>query len=457
MSLPAHDTNGQMRYFMRRTPTIVAVLALPVLLAGCIGQTFDSIGSVNPFRSKEDVLAGERKPVVPTAVDEQASGSPAIGAAVAMNEWTQPGGNPSNSPGHVSLAGGNGATAWRARGVAESGRRSVRSAAPPLVVGGRVFIYSADATVSSLSAGGGKQWSVSLKPEKENSAAGGGGIAYSGNAIIAATGYGDIVALDPSNGARLWTYDMEASARSAPTAAGGKVFVVSVTNVLHAVNIADGSQAWIAPGVAETASVLSAASPAVSGNTVVVPFSSGEIAAFDADDGELKWVDAVVRSSRTLAVSGLTDVAASPVIVDGVVYATGIAGRTIAVKLSNGDRLWEQNVGSAYTPIVSGNAIFLVDLEDNVIALERSTGKTFWRVALPVVRKKKFFSVWAGPALAGNVLWLVSNDGNIASLDPGTGNLLNNRPLGAKAYSKPTAAAGQLFVIAGDGSLIAMR
>ncbi len=455
MSGPAHDTDRQMRFFKRTfRPALLALV--PVLLAGCIGQTIDSVGFINPFRKEKTVLSGERKSIAPTATDEMAAGSPAIGPA-GGGDWTQPGGNPQNAPGHVALSGSSGAAVWRARNVAKSGKRAVRSAAPPLVVGGRVFVYSAEGTVSALSGGGGKQWSVSLKPEKENSASGGGGIAFGGNAIFAATGYGELVALDAATGTRIWTYDLEAPARSAPTEAGGKVYVVSVTNVLHAVNVADGSQAWIAPGVAETASLLSAASPAVSGNTVVVPFSSGEIAAFSADDGELKWVDAVTQASRTLAVSGLTDVAASPVIIDGVVYATGVAGRTIAVKLSDGERVWEQNVGSAYTPAISGNALFMVDLEDNVIALERKSGKTFWRTALPVVRKKRFFSVWAGPMLAGNMLWAVSNDGNIASIDPGTGNLVNTRPLGARAYSRPIAAAGQLLVVAGDGSLIAMR
>ena len=92
-----------------------------------------------------------------------------------------------------------------------------------------------------------------------------------------------------------------------------------------------------------------------------------------------------------------------------------------------------------------------------MIALDRKTGKAFWRSSLPVVRKKKFFSVWAGPSLAGGVLWAVSNDGNIISVDPSTGNILTNRKLGSKAYAKPTAAAGQLLVLAGDGSLIAYR
>lgn len=441
----------------RNISPVIVLLALPVLLSGCIGQTFDSLGSVNPFKSADPVLAGERRSVAPTPSDDPATGSPAVGAANAVSDWTQAGGNSRNAPGHVSLSGGSGASVWRARGVVEGGKKAVRSAAPPLVYGGRVFVYSANGTVTSLSSGGGKQWSVSLRPEDEKSASGSGGIAASGNAIFAATGYGELTALGTANGGRLWTYDLEAPARGAPAVSGGRLYVVTVTNVLHAVNIEDGSQAWIAPGVGEIAGVLSAASPGISGNRVVVPFSSGEIAAFDTKSGELKWVDAVVRSGRTLAVSGLTDVAASPVIVDGVVYATGVAGRTIAVSLSKGERIWEQNVGSAYTPVVSGNAIFLVDLEDNVIALERKTGKTFWRSALPVVRKKKFFSVWAGPVLAGGALWMVSNDGNIASIDPATGNLLSNRPLGAKAYSKPIAASGQLFVIAGDGSLIAMR
>src|SRR6185503_12260392 len=106
--------------------------------------------------------------------------------------------------------------------------------------------------------------------------------------------------------------------------------------------------------------------PAFSGNTVVVPYSSGEVTAFDAEKGTLKWADAVVRSTRTLAVSGFTDVAASPVIYNGVVYATGVSGRTIAVSLASGERLWEQNIGSAATPAVSGNALFLIDLQDEL-------------------------------------------------------------------------------------------
>jgi outer membrane protein assembly factor BamB len=430
----------------------VTLGVLAVLIGGC-----SAISGINPFKKEEKILPGERRAALPQAENEISGGTPAIGGASAMSDWSQPGGNAANAPGNVALSSGSGAAAWRTRVVEAAGKKNVRPSMPPLVYGGRIFVYDASGTVSSLSPGGGKAWSVSLAPEGEKARTTGGGIAASGNQIFAATGYGELVALDASSGNRIWTFELSAPARSAPTAAAGKVFVVSATNVLHAVNQADGTEAWQYPGIPETGGVVSAASPAVSGNTVVVPYSSGEVVAFNISTGETSWADAVIRSTRTLAVSGLSDVAASPVIHDGVVYATGVSGRTIAVRLGSGERIWEQNLGSASTPAVSGNAVFLVDLEDNMIALNRATGEVFWRTALPVVRKKRFFSVWSGPTLAGSMLWAVSNDRRLIGVDPGTGNIVVDRELPSPAYIKPIAAGGQLLILAADGTLSAYQ
>ena len=436
----------------RFAPT-AAVIGLAVLIGGC-----NALSGLNPFARNEKIMPGDRVAVLPQARDDVAGGTPAIGGASGLSDWSQAGGTAANAPGNVSLAGSSGAQSWRVPVIEKAGKHNVRPAMPPLVYGGRIFVYDASGTVTSLSAGGGRQWSVSLAPDKERKArTTGGGIAASGSALFVATGFGELVALDAASGNRLWAYKLSAPAQSAPTVSGGRVYVVSATNVLHAVNEADGTEAWKYAGIPETAGVLSSAGPAVSGDTVVVPYSSGELIAFDATTGKGKWADAVVRSTRTLAVSGFTDVAASPVIHEGVVYATGVSGRTIAVSLADGERLWEQNIGSASTPAVSGNALFLVDLQDNMVALDRATGKVFWSTALPVVRKKRFFSVWAGPTLAGSLLWAVSNDGRMVGVDPGTGNVVVDRQLQSPAYIKPIAAGGQLIVLSADGSLAAFQ
>jgi outer membrane protein assembly factor BamB len=431
---------------------IVTAGLLGTMLAGC-----SALSGLNPFAENETILPGERKPVLARATDQVSGGTASIGGASALSDWSQAGGNAANNPGHVALSGSGGTEAWHARVIPGAGKRVARSAVPPLVHGGTIFVYDAGGSVAAYSPGGGQRWAVSLAPEGEKSRSPGGGIAASGNMIFAATGYGELVALDASTGARAWTYKLSAQPNAAPTAAGGKVYVVSSTNVLHAVNQSDGTEAWQYPGIPETAGVLSSAGPAVSGDTVVVPYSSGEVIAFNAATGDLKWADAVIRSTRTQAISGLTDVAAAPVIVDGVVYASGVSGRTIAVRLSNGERIWEQNIGSASTPVVSGNAVFLTDLEDNMVALDRAKGTAIWRTALPVVRKKRFFSVWSGPTLAGGARWAASHDGKLVGVDPGTGRILGERALSGPTYIKPIAAGGQLLVLSGDGTLSAFQ
>jgi outer membrane protein assembly factor BamB len=432
---------------------LVLAAGLAALLGGCLA---DGLRDINPFAKPEQILPGERRAVLALAV-EQAEGTPSIAGAANVADWPQPGGNAANDPGHVSLAASTGAAAWSARAVEGAGRRDARGAAPPIVHGGRVFVYGSGGTVTALTTGGARAWSASLAPQGERARTPGGGLAAAGDAVFAATGFGDLVALNAATGQRLWSYKLGAGARSAPTAAGGKVYVVSATGVLHAVNIADGSQAWTLPGIPETAGVISSASPAVSGNTVVVPYTSGEVIAVDAQTGEMKWADAVVRASRMMAVSTLTDIAASPIIHDGIVYATGVAGRTIAVRLSDGERLWEENIGSASTPAVSGNVLFMIDLQDNLLALDRRTGRLFWRTTLPTVREKRFFSVWAGPTLAGGLLWAVANNGQLIGADPATGQITVQRNLSKPALIKPVAASGRLYVQLQDGTVTALQ
>ncbi|MYZ48430.1 PQQ-binding-like beta-propeller repeat protein [Propylenella binzhouense] len=420
-----------------------------VLLAGC--------GSLDFLGRKETPLPGERRSALPALGLEQAQGTANPGPAVASGDWSQPGGNAANAPGNVALSSGGATAAWRARATEAVVKRGARVAAPPIVFGGRIFIYGSDATVTSLGSGGGRSWSVSVAPEGEKAYVSGGGVAGAGNLVFAATGYGDLVALDAATGGKAWSYKLDAPARSAPTAAGGKVYVVTATSTVHAVNAADGTLAWTQTGIPEIAGVVAPASPAVVGNTVIVPLPSGEIVALDAGTGATKWGDTVVRATRSLAVSGLTDLAASPVVYDGTVYATGVAGRTIAISAANGERLWEENVGSATTPAVSGNAVFLVDLADNMVALDRRTGKIFWQTPLPTVREKRFFSVWVGPTLAGGALYAVSNDGKLVSVDAATGAILGTRPLPSPAFVRPVAASGQLLVLGSDGQLSAFQ
>ncbi|WP_417691836.1 PQQ-binding-like beta-propeller repeat protein [Roseibium sp.] len=449
--------------FQRATAVQFRPVALAVLLssglAAC-GSVSEFAGNMNPW-GKEKILAGDRKALFDNNDPAiEATAKPAsFGSASGGQTWTTVGGNAENNPGNVAIS-ISGSRVWRASiGSSGGGLTSdaLRSYARPVSDGSRVFVYKPSGDVVALSTGGGRLWTRSLRPEGERDLAPGGGVAVSGGRVYAATAYRTLAALDAGSGQVLWQVDLPTPARGAPAVGQGKVFVVSQSNEVYALNLEDGSEAWSYTGIEENAGVLSAAAPAVSGKKVVVPFSSGEVMAIDTESGEADWIDGVTRGIRTFALSGLSDVSASPVIAGGTVYATGVSGRILAASLKTGSREWAQDLGSVHTPVVSGNSLFMVDLDDRLVALDRKSGEILWATVLPKPQKKKQRRNWAGPLLANGALVVMSSDGRMALVDAASGKIMTTNDVKTDVYVAPIAAGGRMIVLDGDDAVAAFR
>lgn len=443
--------------WMKSRLVVTAVLALG--LSGC-SSVSDMADSINPF-SKEEKLAGERTPVFDAADPSEtvANKAATVGSATGGQDWPMAGGGLTNDPGNVAVS-VSGARTWRANIGATGGgftSDALRGSARPVSAAGRIFVYKPNGEVVALSTGGARLWSQTLRPEGEKDVAPGGGVAVSGGRVYAATAYSQLASLDAASGRVAWTVDLDTPARGAPTVGAGHVFVVTRTNEVIAFNTEDGTQAWSYVGIEETGSLLSAANPAISGKHVIVPFSSGEVMAIDIKSGEPAWIQGVSRGFRTLAVSGLADVSASPVVSGGTVFATGVAGRTIAASQKTGSIEWDKNIGSVHTPVVSGNALFMVDLDDRMVALDRKTGETLWSTVLPKTKKKKKRRNYAGPVLANGALVALSNDGHFVAVDAASGQVMLTRDIKTKVYVTPIVAGGRVIVLDGDSAVAAIN
>ncbi|SHM77613.1 outer membrane protein assembly factor BamB family protein [Roseibium suaedae] len=443
----------------RRWQPVCGVLALSLMMSAC-SSVSEFSDSINPF-SKEKVLQGDRQPVFdgadPAAVAQARTAK--IGGASGGQSWPTAGGSVTNDPGNVA-ANISGGRIWRANIGASGGSftsDALRTSARPVSDGSRIYVYKPNGDVIALSTGGARVWTRSLRPEGEKDVAPGGGVTVSGNRVYVSTGYSQVVALDASSGQVIWTGALGTPARGAPVASNGLVFTVTDSNEVYALNESDGTEAWNYAGISESAGVLSAASPAVSGGRVIVPTSAGEVMALDVKKGEPVWIDAVARGFRTFAVSGLSDVSASPVVADGTVYATGVAGRTIATSLKTGQRVWDKDIGAVHTPVVSGSALFLVDLEDRMVALDRKTGDTLWSAQLPKPEKKKQRRNWAGPVLANGVLIAVSSDGRLAKVDATSGQIMSTSDVKTDVYVTPIIAGGRMIVLDGSDAVAAFN
>ena len=409
----------------------------------------------NPFAKKEEKLPGERVAVITDQSleppDPALAAKPiALPPPVANAAWSDPGGTPSNSLGHLAI-GERVNKSWRVdigTGSSSSGRLS----AIPIVADGKVFTLDAGGTVSAFStAGGSRVWSTSVTPKNEKRAEGfGGGLALDSGRLYVTTGYGTVVGIDPGKGSVLWTQKIGEPVRSSPTAAGGKVYFVSTDSVLHCLDGNDGQELWTAKGVPEPATLLSNVSPAVGQGVVVAAFPAGDIAAYQVGSGQPAWRDTLSRTSETTAAGILAD-PSRPVIDRGVVFVVGHGGRMIAVSESSGERLWTRNVTSTQMPWSAGDAVFVVDVNGKLMALARADGKVRWITQLPGKGR------WNGPVLAGGKLWVVSTEGSLLAVDARSGQVTSTTPLGSKVFVSPVVAGGRMYILADNAMLMALN
>lgn len=432
------------------------------------------MSDLNPFSEENPPMPGRRISVLPQkekVPGELADASEPITlpAPIANVDWTQPGGDADNSPGHLSLGAAVKQT-WTADAGAGSSKKG-RVTASPVVYGGRVYTLDSNGLVSAFQLSGGSAlWKASLRPtleKKEKPGIGidlswsgltggeegggyGGGIAVDDGRIYGASGHGAVIALDPATGKRLWEKYLGLPVRASPTAAGGKVFVETIDGRFFCLSGLDGTEIWSVRGLPQTASLILNVSPAVEGDLVVVPYPSGDVVALRVSDGSPVWSENLSRTRSSSQLASLSD-AARPAIDGGTVFAVGHAGRMVATNATTGERLWSLNVPGTQMPWVAGDNVFVVDTAGQLLAISRTTGKIKWTAKLPGP------ATWSGPTLAGGTLWLASNKGQLVGVDAASGRVRSEQNLGGSVYVAPVVAQNRMFVLTDSAKLIALN
>lgn len=468
---------------------------LKVALLSGIAVTLASCGTVRgllPFGLGGDsapqatATAGQRVSVL--EFEQQLAPSAALSGRdffipgpQAATAWTQPGGNSENAVEHV-IAAADFTVAWR-RSIGAGSSRTRQVMAPVVADNGRVFVLDGEATVSALDAGSGAQaWRVNIKPTEEAPRTGflglggrsggggfGGGVAVGGGKVFVSSGYRTVTAIDQASGAVIWTTPVDVPIHGAPTVSGSRVFVVDVENQIQAFDTTTGRQDWSYRGIPEPARIMRASSPAVTGDTVIAPFSSGEVVALRASTGQAVWQQVLSRTSRTSALSEIRDIAGRPVISRGFVYAISHSGVLSSLDVRSGQPRWTLPVAGVNAPLPVGDVVYVVSKSGELTVVNRESGQIYWTRDLNVgrVRQEGGFlgfwdrtvrPIWSGPLMASNRLVLTNSDGELVAFDPKTGAQTASVQLrGGPVFIAPAAYNGALYVLTDNGDLVSIR
>lgn len=434
-------------------------LASMLLLAGC-----DTVGGWLG-ESSGPPLPGERVPVLMRSnglePDPAAASEPInLPRAHRNANWPQAGGDSAHSFRHLELS-ANPRVAWSAS-VGEGSSSNRRLLGQPVSADGKVYTLDARRRVSAFDLSNGRRvWSRELGSQRSSREEYfGGGVATGAGRVYVTTGFGSLVALDAGSGEELWQTRLGAPLRAAPTFANDRVYAITTENILVAVDAETGDELWSHTGLEEVASLLGSASPAAAGSTVVAGFSSGEVIALLAENGQVLWEDSLAGVRRLEQSANLAQVRGHPVMDQGLVVAVSNSNLMLAIDQRTGMPVWEASIGSTQTPWVAGDTIFVITNEAQLVALRRNDGHVRWVNQLQRYRDAEDRTgpvIWAGPVMAGGRLVLTNSLGEALFVSPSDGSVEHRQSLPGAVMIQPAVVDGTLLLLTDGGQLLALR
>lgn len=282
---------------------------------------------------------------------------------------------------------------------------------------------------------------------------------YADGVLYAASTDGHLAAFDAQTGKTLWSkssrqhgwfgwgdtkkqrYDSYYA--GGPVVSGDLLVVGTLDGHVYGLNAKDGSDRWSATLNSEVLTT-----PTIVGNLVVARTGDGRLYGFDSSTGERRWAyDQSTVPLLSLRGNG-------PLLgANGVVFFGSDAGKLVALRMDNGDKLWEQSLasGEGRTEIdrlndadgailIDGNTLYGAAYHGNLVAVDGPSGRPLW---------SRPFSTFTSIDVKGNALYGVDDDSQVWSFDKtGGADIWKNDKLKYRWLTAPAVQAD--YIVAGD-------
>jgi outer membrane protein assembly factor BamB len=275
-----------------------------------------------------------------------------------------------------------------------------------------------------------------------------------------------VYALSAADGSVKWRYKTGGAVNSSPAVAADRVFVASLDGEVYALDAVDGTLKWkfktggerlfTAPGIhgvmPRTELMpdpfdLFLSSPTVVGKTVYVGSGDHRVYAIDAESGAMRW-----------AFETGNVVHASPAVSAGVVYIGSWDRNLYALDARTGALIWKfqtgddtdvyNQVGIASSAAVAGGIVFFGCRDGHFYAVDVRTGAKKWE------HDNKKGWVIASPAIDRGIVYFPTSDGQrFKALDAATGTTVYDVANKAVSFSSPALVRDSIFYGTSDGWL----
>lgn len=258
--------------------------------------------------------------------------------------------------------------------------------------GSRIFAAAADGTVKALESGTGREiWRVNIESfydetDRRNSFSDAadtitGGVGVGEELVLVGSSAGEVVAMNQSDGSLAWRATTTSEVLAPPQAVGGLVVAQSIDGKVAAFNALDGERKWLYNTSIPNLTLRGTATPMLS-DGVISGFANGRVTVIEKDRG-LPVIDQRVAASQGQSdLERLVDIDGLLARDDNIVYAASYQGNIVALDLAQQGRLlWAAPI-STVTGVTSGfGNVYTSTADGEVVAFDANgSGGENWRI-----------------------------------------------------------------------------
>ncbi|GLQ46153.1 outer membrane protein assembly factor BamB [Dyella lipolytica] len=352
------------------------------------------------------------------------------------------------------------AKVWTARVGHGAGDSGVRM--QPAVVDGVLYAASTDGAVAAYDAATGKTlWEKKTRThgwfgwgdKKRKDAFYSGGPAASGDLLVIGTLDGHVYGLSTKDGSERWITTLPSEVIDSPAIAGQLTVVRTQDGRVYGLDSGTGERRWVNDQGNVPLLSLRGNGPLLIANGVIFFGSDdGKLIALRLDNGEKLWEQKLASGEGRTDIDRMNDADGS-VVLDGTsLYAAAYHGNLSAVDGPSGRQMWARPFSSYTSVAASGNSLFGVNDESQVWAFDKSSGADMWKSDALKYR-------WlTAPAVQGDYVVAGDIEGYVHWLQVGDGALAARERLSKKAIrAQPLVAGDMAYVVDVQGHIAAYR
>jgi len=331
----------------------------------------------------------------------------------------------------------------------------------PALSGNRIFAASANGMIKALNTSNGRPiWEVNvvnfyLGAERANAFAKDvdvitGGVGIGEEMLAVGTAAGEIIVLNQSDGTLAWRARTSSEVLSPPQIDGDLAVAQSIDGKITAYNALDGERKWVYSTALPSLSLRGSATPILTSQFVVGAFANGRFALLDRESGLAGFDRAIGVAKGKSDLERLIDIDGNMIIAGQRLFLVGFQSNVISVNLNTAQLEWGQE-GSSVVGLGEGFGNVYVGGADGVITgYDALSGKLIWEIESLTNR------VITTPVTASSYIVVGDFEGYLHVIAQSDGRFVGRRKVdGNGLYSRAVVDGNRIYVMGTSGSLSA--